>query len=224
MNPQPIYQDEHVTLYKGDSTIIAPEISADIIVTDPPYGINVVKKRSMPGSQQFTDIHGDSNTDIVQWMFNFWYPQPMYVFGANNFPHLLPESGTWSCWDKRCNPNADRMFGSPFELAWQTISLGKQYRMHRIQHGGVVNADGHNMRRIHPTQKPVILMEHIINHLPEGIILDPFAGSASTLIAARNQKRQAIGIEINEEYCEAAITRLNTNQPEPQPTLFDHDN
>ena len=80
--------------------------------------------------------------------------------------------------------------------------------MYRIQHGGVVNADGHG-RRVHPTQKPVTLMKRIIeDHFPTGVIVDPFMGAGSTLRAAKDLRRTAIGIELEERYCEAAATRL----------------
>lgn len=65
-------------------------------------------------------------------------------------------------------------------------------------------------RGLHPTQKPVKLMEYLIRtYTNEGdLVLDPFMGSGTTLVAARNQGRVAIGIEQNERYCEIAVNRL----------------
>ena len=81
--------------------------------------------------------------------------------------------------------------------------------MYRIQHGGVVNADKGNLSRTHPTQKPVTLMKRIIeDHFPTGVIVDPFMGSGTTLRAAKDLGRRAVGIEIEERYCEAAVARL----------------
>ena len=62
--------------------------------------------------------------------------------------------------------------------------------------------------RKHPTQKPLSLMKHILNTAPDGVILDPFMGSGTTLRAAKELGRKAIGIEINEEYCQIAVDRL----------------
>ena len=60
----------------------------------------------------------------------------------------------------------------------------------------------------HPTEKPVPLLEEILKANVGEIVLDPFMGSGSTLIAARNQGRKSIGIEIKKQYCDTAIERL----------------
>jgi site-specific DNA-methyltransferase (adenine-specific) len=184
----------------------------DVVVTDPPYGINY--RQTVSTSQDWGPMAGDQSAELAHWLIKAVHPTPMLVFGANHFPWALPEPGRWICWDKRVVESADRMFGSPFELAWMN-GPQKAGFMYRIQHGGVVNADGRGVKRIHPTQKPVVLMRRLINdRFPTGVVADPFMGSGSTLVAAKELGRQAVGIEIEEEYCEKAALRMEVHHGE----------
>ena len=99
------------------------------------------------------------------------------------------------------------MLGIAFELAWTSRTHGFD-KMFRVLHGGVVNAnDG---KRVHPTEKPISLLREIIATIFDEarIILDPFMGSGTTLRAAKDLGRKAIGIEIEERYCEMAAKRM----------------
>ena len=203
---RPYYQDELITLYHGDSREILASIVFDVVVTDPPYGIEY--KQGMASGKKFGPIVGDESTNLAAWIIEAVHPKPMLVFGSNHFPASLPEPGAWICWDKRCCETADNMIGSPFELAWKN-GPDKPGVMYRIQHGGVVNADGYGIKRVHPTQKPIALFEKIIvDHFPSGVVFDPFAGSGTTLVACKQLGRQAVGVEIDAGYCEAASVRL----------------
>lgn len=210
---KPYYQDDYVTLYHGDCRDILPHLKpVDLVLTDPPYGIGYVPGGNKPGATKYNVIANDQNTKIVEELFKYYNAISSWcVFGANNFPHLLPHRGRWICWDKRCSEKADRMLGSPFELAWSNRKSGYD-RMYRILHGGVVNANGVNGKgpRFHPTEKPILLMQRIIeqDYQKAQIILDPFAGSGTTLIAAKRLGRKAIGIELEEKYCEIVVKRL----------------
>jgi len=201
----PYYSDDAVTIYHGDCRDILLTLTFDVVVTDPPYGIGYQQK--IETGRDWGTISGDGSDALARWVIEAVHPTPMLVFGANHFPSALPEPGRWVCWDKRVVEAADRMLGSPFELAWMN-GPDKAGFMYRIQHGGVVNADGHG-RRVHPTQKPVTLMNRIIeDHFPTGVIADPFMGAGSTLRAAKDLGRRAVGIEIEERYCAAAVARL----------------
>lgn len=208
---KPYYQDNSIQLYHGDCREIVPNLdlyNVDLILTDPPYGISYsAKKQNYPNAQIFNDMDGDdNNVKLIKWLLSF--DKTIVIWGANNFPQLLPFGGVWLCWDKRVTESADKMFGWPFELAWVNKDHGKA-RIYRIQHGGVVNADGYGIKRLHPTQKPVMLFKRVIQDFSSGkTILDPFVGSGTTLIAAKELNRSAIGIEIEERYCEIIVERL----------------
>ena len=124
------------------------------------------------------------------------------------------------CWDKRCMEEADRIHGSPFELAW--CSDRQKFKMLRLQHCGAVNADGYG-QRVHPTQKPIALAEWCFAFVPDGTILDPFMGSGTTGVACVRTGRKFIGIEIERRYFDIAVQRIERaveaqalfRQPEP---------
>jgi site-specific DNA-methyltransferase (adenine-specific) len=210
----PYYQDDHVTIYHGDCRDLIDTLDFDVVVTDPPYGIEY--EQTITETATWDKVSGDDSSELAEWVIAETHPIPMLVFGANHFPQALPVPGRWVCWDKRCDENADRMLGSPFELAWLN-SEDKAGYMFRIQHGGVVNADNRKHRRQHPTQKPVLLMRRLLAEIPHllatpdfadySVVLDPFMGSGSTLRAAKDLGRHAIGIEIEERYCEIAAKR-----------------
>ena len=209
------YEDDHVVIYHGDCREILPELKFDMVVTDPPYGINykIIATTKNPlgnpyKAKTYKPVSGDKNTDLVRWLIAEVHPTPMLVFGINHFADCLPVAGRWICWDKRVVETADKMIGSAFELAWINNKEDKAGYMIRLQHGGIVNADKANETRSHPTQKPVKLMRRCIQYMPEGVILDPFMGSGSTLRAAKDLGRKAIGIEIEEKYCEIAAKRM----------------
>jgi DNA modification methylase len=196
----------------------AKDVKADAIITDPPYGINYNPdwKKWDNTKSDFNKIKGDDNefNPIAFLKYN-----TVLLFGANYFTKHLP-IGSWLCWDKRTKEELDDMLGSPFELAWfKSINTKKTAIMVRILHGGVINADskiGNNEKRYHPTQKPIVLFEEILQKLtkPNDVILDPFIGSGTTLLAAERTNRICIGYEIDPTYCEIIINRYKnlTNQ------------
>ena len=156
----------------------------DVVITDPPYGINLNTKRKKwnGGELNYKKIYGDDADFNPSLFIDF---NKVILWGANNYTKNLPFGG-WLVWDKRVKESCDKMFGSPFELAW--CSNPKLFKICRLQHGGVVNADsscGNNQKRVHPTQKPIRLMEWCIELISkEGdTIFDPFAGSGTTGIA-----------------------------------------
>ena len=186
---RPYYESGGITIYHGDCREIeVPQY--DVELTDPPYGIEYRQPRKTVGRMA---IKGDD-----AWRFP--RPEkPFVVWGANNSPDYA-DCG-WLVWDKK-RYGAD-LFGDG-ELAATNQRRGVhifQSRWDR-QHG-----DG--WTGTHPTEKPGSLMEWCLRFLPDGTILDRFMGSGATLVAAKRCGRRAIGIEIEERYCEIAAERLS---------------
>ena len=210
---------EHIgdaTLYLGDCRDVLPTLGkVDAVVTDPPYGIDYDPAQYQNVGALFTDrIAGDNAPFDPAHLLTI--ASDVILWGANNFAEYLPRGG-WLCWDKRTCESADRMLGSPFELAW--INNPARYKMARIQHGGVVNADGVGIRRQHPTQKPIALMTWCLSLVPNaGVILDPYAGSGTTGVACAHEGRRFIGIEREPAYFDIACKRIA--EAYAQPRLF----
>ena len=124
------------------------------------------------------------------------------IFGGNFFADILPISSHWIVWDKL---NTMPSFGD-CELIYTSVDR-KSVKKVTVEWNGLLGKEG---ARSHPTQKPLKLMVWFAKHYsdPKEIILDPFMGSGTTLRAAKDLGRKAIGIEIEEKYCEIAVRRL----------------
>lgn len=197
----PYYQDDLVTLYHGDCRDLLP-IAADVVVTDPPYGMSLDTDNTSRGGRRFSPIVGDSEHFDPSHLVALGLP--MVLFGANHYASRLPDSRSWLVWDKRdgvlTNTNADA------ELAW--TNLGGPLRVIRHVWAGMLRDSQQRERTHHPTEKPLAVMRDIVLRT-KGTVLDPYAGSGSTLVAAKSIGRKAIGIEIEERYCEVAALRCS---------------
>ncbi len=214
---KPYYSDESVTIYHGDCREILPHCPrVDLMLTDPPYGINLDTDYARFDSsdvqgREYARVRGDAEVMDFSFILDWSVADRSVIWGANNFPQQLPFDPTrdgWICWDKRTNEAADAILGSPFEMA---VVLGQRtYKMIRLQHCGVKNGDGDRAGRLHPTQKPVRLMRRVLELFQSAdTILDPFMGSGTTLRAAKDLGRKAVGVEIEERYCEVAAKRMS---------------
>ena len=203
-------------IIQGDCLEVMKQMSdkcVDLVLTDPPYGINYNnnKLNRKSNSGNFEDIENDKGelnySEIIKECQRIG--KMVIIFGAINFMKDLPYKGIWICWDKRTKIEADKVFGSPFELAW-CDKIGGYDKIYRVMHGGVINADGKNSPRFHPTQKPVELMKLILRDFSNenDTVLDCFLGSGTTAVACKQLNRNFIGIEISEKYCEIARQRL----------------
>lgn len=203
--PEPYYSDELVTLYHGDCREVLPTLGeVGAIVTDPPYGLGDKLAGGAGEWGLWADDTGKRNPDGLTWdreapevVASFpTLAEHCIIWGGNYFP--LPPRRGWLIWDKIV-----RNFSSGHcELAWTT--LDQPTRAYNFSHGQLATEG-----KFHPTQKPADLMAWCIGFLPAGgTIADPFAGSGSTLVAAKRLGRRAIGVELDERYCEIAAKRL----------------
>ena len=213
----PYYQDDYVTIYNCDSltAIVALRPSRDniIMITDPPYGKQFARGKNAIGrvkevNEKFENLEWDKATPSKEYfdaMFNSSRHQ--IVFGANYFWENFYSTNGLIIWDKVVDFNNE---ASPFadcELAW--TSFNKVAKIYRLRNQGFVTDVKEEKQ--HPTQKPEALMIKILEDYTTqaDIICDPFMGSGTTLVAAKSLGRKAIGMEINQKYCEIAVKRLS---------------
>ena len=209
---KPYYQEEGITIYHGDCRDILPQLEpVDLVLTDPPYGIGIIDgaKGVIGGAnlvypKEYSAIHGDDKPFDPSHLFSI--ADHMILFGGNYFASKLTDSRCWIVWDKNNGPKQ-----ADCEMVWTNFE--KPSRIYRHTWNGIIREGEENIsrqRKFHPHQKPVALLRFIIGYSDtEGLILDPYMGSGSTLVAAREMGRPVVGIEIEERYCEIAVKRLS---------------
>lgn len=214
----PYFSDGQVTLYLGDCREITSWLAADVLVTDPPYGRAWRQGRHWDpkhSDDRHAGIAGDADTTVRNVALGMWGGRPGVVFGDLM---LAPAPGAkiTLVYQKPSNAGARGAIGGfrrdieavyligrwPSGIGGRSSILPTGARMQ----GGSV---GVQSRYGHPHAKPVDVMETLIAACPPGVIADPFAGSGSTLVAARNLGRRAIGVELEEQYCERIVARLS---------------
>lgn len=192
----PYYEEAGITIYHGDCREILPMLpSVDLVLTDPPYGIGFA---AQPTKWQRLAGHQAENWDnrpVDDLRLVLSYGRCQVAWGGNYY--VLPPTRGWLCWYK---PDAPPSMGS-FELAWTNQDRNARIITHSIS---ATNAE----RVGHPTQKPLAVILWTMNQFPGETVLDPFMGSGTTLVAAKQLGRRAIGIEIEQKYCDIAIERL----------------
>ena len=213
MRAEPYYQDEHVTLYHGDC-LEHPEwwTGADVLVTDPPYGTQFSEENPKGGygrrqnaglgPEGFT-IANDGTTATRDAALALWGDRPALVFGSPRLPEPPIKVADRLVWDKK-RPG---MNGGPWRYRHESIFVTEGFL--RVSDAAVSILVAYPDQSQHIHAKPLVLMEALVEAAPPGVIADPFAGSCTTLVAAAHLGRRAIGVEIDERYCELIAKRLS---------------
>lgn len=230
---QPYYDKDGITLYCGDARDVVPSLGVvDSVVTDPPFGIvNQFgfqhQKDDGVRRLQFAWDHPGTTLAVIQGLHEaFERTKPdgaAFVFcGGDQFGLIMEQVRRHSftakpaAWVKECPPPAGmgNWWPSAFELAVYGYRPGAWFGDDDPKRCNVFVADsyrhGQPGKVDHPTQKPISLMSRIVSAIvpPEGTVLDCFAGSGTTLVVAKLLGRKAIGVELEEKYCEVAVERL----------------
>lgn len=208
---EPYYDADGITLYLGDCREITEWLAADVLVTDPPYGTQFSaentkggygrRQNAGPGPEGFT-IANDGTTEARDAMLAMWGARPALVFGS---PRLPDPPGDWAdrlVWDKK-RPG---MNGGPWRYRHESIYVTAGFVRTSDAAVSVLTAFPEQSNHIHA--KPLNLMVALVQAAPPGTAADPFAGSCTTLVAARNLGRLAIGVEYEERYCDLLASRL----------------
>jgi len=227
---EPVYKTDRVALYHGDCLEVLPEIprkSVGLLVTDPPYG---VMWRSGFG-KNFETLAGDDGSLDVPAVLGAYVQHALaearhvYVFGyrATGLTDSLRLGGCADLiWDKQNTglgnltlpwaPQHEAIAFGVYISSKANRDRGSGDLTARLRQGSVLRVPRPNSRGVnrHPTEKPVELMRRLVesSSVIGDTVLDPFAGSGSTLVAAVLSGRKAIGVEIDERYVKVAVERL----------------
>lgn len=219
---KPYYEHGGITIFHGDCREVLPTLpSVRLVVTDPPYAFGLASTAQEGKAGGWGDLMNNAlfygsllsefarltaNSQGAAWVFNSWRSFPTLARAAYEARWPIE---SLLVWDKEwIGP------GGPSGLrpAYELVALFRQADF-AIQNRGIPD-----IRRAkwagakpsgHPAEKPVTLLRWLIEESGGGSVLDPFAGSGSSLVAAKSLGLPATGIEIEERYCEIAAKRLS---------------
>lgn len=231
----PYYADDRARIYLGDAREVLPTLgrgTVDLIVTDPPYGVDFKS-----GWSEHDRIAGDDGVSLdVPGVLalaarTMRERRHLYCFGPAALVSEPFTAAVELIWDKGSVSMGD--LSQPWSRNYEPITFavytpsvkardsGRGRLSARLRQGAVLRVPrlGGTASRRHPTEKPVPLLRMLIesSSLIGETVLDPFAGVGSTVVAAVAEGRRGVGIEIDERYCERAARRLEA-MPAEAPT------
>lgn len=212
------YSDDQVAVYHGDCLEVDAWLEADVLVTDPPYGIGWKQGKTRKSRKQ-DGITNDADTAQRDRVLEVWRDKLGVVFGSPLVP--APAGAVQALVYQK--PHDAGIFGARagFRRDWELIYLTGPWPCKPPTRSGILKTKAPSVVSLvasrypndtgagHPHTKPLDVMEELISACHPGVVADPFAGAGSTLIAARNLGRKAIGVEIEERYCELIAKRLS---------------
>lgn len=187
---------------------------ADMVFTDPPYGISHSGKgiKGATKENDFGEILNDGDVSVAIDFFNLCQSEfneaTLIFWGANYYSSCIPNGFGWLVWDKEREGNTF----SGAEIAF--VNKGVKVDVFKHQWHGMIKASEMGERRLHPTQKPIALVEWCFNNYKAGeLILDGFLGSGSTMVASHQLKRKCYGMELDPKYCQVIVDRMMKLDP-----------
>lgn len=218
--PRPYYDHDGITIYHGDCREIVPLLDVEdaLVLADGPYHVSLRSNRKPhyragPGGdtsgahfKSYPPVVGNDEPFDPRWLLDIG--KARILWGGNHFASRLPDSGGWLVWDKI---RADDLDQATCELAWTDVIKGVRRFRHRWD-GMLRDSERGSGQLVHPTQKPVALMTWCMSlrwTKDFDTILDPYMGSGPVMRAAKLLGKRAIGIEVVEQYCEIAASRLS---------------
>ena len=222
MSLTPYYEHGGVSIFHGDSRELLPEMpSVRLVVTDPPYVFGIASTSQETKAGGWGDLMNSAVwyeswlseckrlTGAAQgavWVFNSWRSFPVLARAAYGVRWPVE---SLMVWDKEwIGPGGQRGLRPAYELA----ALFAQPEFAIVNRGlpDIWRSKWSSIKPSgHPAEKPVPLLARMIRESGGGRVLDPFCGSGSMLVAAKQERCEAIGIEIEERYCEIAAKRLS---------------
>jgi len=218
MKGKPFVGLEINKVYCGDCLELMkkiPDKAIDLILTDPPYGLGENNKSNLARCHSTKAWHRSHAIDYGEFDWDFSVPDGVYfqeifrvsknqiIFGGNYFN--LPPSPCWIVWDKKTSGDF-----ADCELAWTSFKTA--VRKFTWLWSGYKQESGNKERRVHPTQKPLPLMEWCLENYSKfgDLVLDPFMGSGTTCVACRKMDRNFIGIDRERKYVDIADERIRS--------------
>ena len=199
------------SMNKGNLDRLTSGLTVQCVLTDPPYGINLNTDYSAGGGKTYKPVANDDVPFDASFLKSYFANiEEQYWWGANYYYRTLTNAdlnGSWLVWDKRTE-NTDVVIGSSFELCWSNTKHKQDLlRYHWVNFTSHHN-EGH--KRAHPTEKPIAMLAEILDRWaePNCTVIDCFAGSGSTLLAAHKTGRVGIGIELDPGYVDVIVGRL----------------